>query len=92
VLHFDDDQPTPATEAESSLPAESGNPIEALQEYYQTKALPIPTYDFEDVVNGFCCTVRALGLTANAIASVEKKAKTEVLALLLEARAWVSPV
>jgi hypothetical protein len=56
VLNFDGDtegdgdHPAPALfpEAESSLPAKSENPIGALQEYCQTKALPMPTYDFED--------------------------------------------
>jgi dsRNA-specific ribonuclease len=81
VLHLDDDQPEP--ESESSLPAEPENPIGALQEYCQSKALPMPTYEFEDVAEGFCCTVQASGLTASATASAKKKAKTEAAALLL---------
>jgi hypothetical protein len=85
VLHLDDDQPTPAPEAETLLPAKSENPVGALQGYCQSKALPMPTYEFEDVVNGFCCTVRASGLTANATAIANKKAKTETAALLLGA-------
>jgi hypothetical protein len=95
VLHIDGDRdgdhPTPAQTTtptpESSLPAESENPIGALQEYCQTKALPMPTYEFEDVPEGFCCTVRASGLTASATASAKKKAKTVAAALLLGALA-----
>jgi dsRNA-specific ribonuclease len=89
VLHLDDDQPTPTPlpAPESLLPTEPENPIGALQEYCQSKALPMPTYEFEDVAVGFCCTVRASGLTASATASVKRKAKTEAAALLLEALA-----
>ena len=85
VLHLDEDgdhpTQTPAPGLESSLPAESENPIGALQEYCHSKALPMPTYEFEDVAEGFCCTVWASGLTASAIASAKKKAKTEAGAL-----------
>jgi dsRNA-specific ribonuclease len=56
-------------------------------EYCQSKALPTPAYEFEDVAEGFCCTVRAFGLTANATAFAKKKAKTDAAALLLEALA-----
>jgi Double-stranded RNA binding motif len=87
VLHLDDDQPTPEPESESSLPAESENPIGALQEYCQSKALTMPTYEFEAVAEGFSCTVWVSGLTARATASAKKKAKTDAAALLLEALA-----
>jgi hypothetical protein len=89
VLHLDDegDHRTPVPAPEPSLPAEAENPIGALQEYCQSKALPMPTYEFEDVAEGFCCTVQALGLAASAKASAKKKAKTEAAALLLEALA-----
>ena len=91
VLHLEDEQPTPTPAPESSLPAEPENPIGALQEYCQSKALPTPTYEFEDVTEGFSCTVWASGLTASAASSAKKKAKTEAAALLLEALAgaWV---
>ncbi len=89
VLHFDTDSegdhPTLAPEAKVSLNAESKNSIGALQEYCQSNALPMPTYEFEGVVEGFCCTVQALDLMASAIASAKKKAKAEAAALLLEA-------
>lgn len=49
----------------------------------------MPTYEFKDVAEGFCCKVQELGLAASATASVKKKAKTEVAALLLEALARV---
>jgi hypothetical protein len=45
----------------------------------------MPAYEFEDVADGFCCTVRAAGLTAIATASAKKKAKTDAAALLLDA-------
>jgi hypothetical protein len=47
----------------------------------------MPTYDFKDVAEGFCCTVQASGLTASATASAKKKAKTVAATLLLEALA-----
>jgi hypothetical protein len=91
VLHLNDEGdrtvPAPLPEAEASLQTESDNPIGALQEYCQTKALPMPTYEFENVLEGFCCTVWASGLTASATASVKKKAKTEAAALLMAALA-----
>jgi Double-stranded RNA binding motif len=83
----DGDQPTPVPEAEATPSAESENPIGTLQEYCQNKALPMPTYDFVDVAEGFCCTVWASGLTASATASAKKKAKTVAAALLLGALA-----
>jgi hypothetical protein len=49
----------------------------------------MPTYEFEDVSEGFCCMVRALGLTAIATASAKKNAKTEAAALFLGALAGV---
>jgi hypothetical protein len=91
VLHLDGDSDYPMPLPEPLLPAEAENPIGALQEYCQSKALPTPIYEFKEVTEGFCCIVRAVGLTANATASAKKKAKTEAAALLLEAlaRAWV---
>jgi hypothetical protein len=89
VLHLDNEgicdqsAPPPAP----SQPAESQNPIGALQEYCQSKALPMPTYDFEDVTEGFCCTVQALGLMASATASAKKKAKNVAAAALVGALA-----
>ncbi|MGA7936935.1 MAG: hypothetical protein WCA35_25485 [Kovacikia sp.] len=96
VLHLDGESgcdrlaPAPPEQAATPL-VESENPIGALQEYCQGKMLNLPTYDFEDVAEGFCCTVRALGLTASDTASTKKGAKTEAAALLLGAlaRAWV---
>lgn len=88
VLHLGDEvdgkTPAPVPPPEPLLPTEVENPIGALQEYYQSKALPMPIYEFEEVAEGFCCTVWASGLTASATASVKKKAKTEAAALLLE--------
>ena len=91
VLHLDDEgdrtAPTPTPEPESSLPAEPENPIGVLQEYCQSKALPMSTYEFEDVAEGFCCTVWASGLTASATACAKKKAKAEAAVALLGALA-----
>jgi dsRNA-specific ribonuclease len=93
VLHLDGeregDHATPAPQGDAPPSAESENPIGALQEYCQSKALTLPTYEFETVTEGFCCTVWTLGLTASATASTKKKAKTEAAALLLEALARV---
>lgn len=58
----------------------------ALQEYCQTKALLILTYDFEDVAEGFAVPFR-LWLDGECYTSVKKKAKTEAAALLLGALA-----
>jgi hypothetical protein len=86
VLHLDGEgkgdclAPLPAPD--STLPAEPENPIGALQENCQSKALSLPTYEFEDVAEGFCCTVRASSLMASATASAKKKVKTEATALL----------
>jgi Double-stranded RNA binding motif len=100
VLHLDGevDQPTPAQTPvpvlESSLPADTEDPIGALQEYCQGKGLTMPTYEFENLSEGFYCTVRVLGLTVIATASAKKKAKTDATASLLGAlvRAWVYKV
>jgi hypothetical protein len=89
VLHLDsqgDRSPTALPEQAATPLVESENPIGALQEYCQSKGLTMPTYDFEDVAEGFCCTVWALALMASATASA-KKAKTEAAALLLRALA-----
>ena len=83
VLHQDGDSDHPIPLPEPLLPAEAENPIGALQEYCQSKALPTPTYEFMEVTEGFCCTVRASGLTTSATASAKRKAKTEAAALLL---------
>jgi hypothetical protein len=47
--------------------------------------LTIQTYEFDDMGDGFWCTVRVLALTAITTASAKKKAKTEAAALLLGA-------
>jgi hypothetical protein len=94
VLHLDgekdSDRLAPAIPVdEAALLAEVKNPIGALQKYCQTKALPMLTYEFEDVAEGFFCNVWALGLTANSTASAKKKAKAVATALLLGALARV---
>jgi dsRNA-specific ribonuclease len=88
LLEGDRSEPTPPEQA-ATPPTESDNPIGALQEYCQSKALTMPIYELDDATEGFCCTVWAFGLTANATASVKKKAKTEAAVLLLEALARV---
>ncbi len=87
MLHLNDEGDHLTSPPETLLPDKAENPIGALQEYCQSKALPLPTYEFEDVAEGFCCTVWASGLTANATATTKKKAKPEAAALLLEALA-----
>jgi hypothetical protein len=81
VLRFDKVCETP--EPKPDLPTESDNPIGAIQEYCQQNQLPIPSYSFTPVDEGFCCTVEGLGLTASAIAVNKKKAKTEAAGVLL---------
>lgn len=91
VLHLGDEvdrkTPAPVPAPELSLPTEPVNSIGALQEYCQSKALPIPTDEFGDVAEGFCCTVQASGLTASGTASVKKRAKTDAAAALVGALA-----
>jgi hypothetical protein len=81
VIRFDEDCPTPQTEPD--LPTESDNPIGTIQEYCQQNQLPLPSYSFTPVNEGFCCTVEGLGLTACAIAVNKKKAKAEAAGVLL---------
>ncbi|NJM74720.1 MAG: hypothetical protein HC852_01845 [Acaryochloridaceae cyanobacterium RU_4_10] len=45
--------------------------------------MPLPSYSFATVVEGFWCTVEGLGLTASAIAGAKKKAKAEAAEALL---------
>jgi hypothetical protein len=81
VIRFDEECATPQTEPD--LPTESDNPIGAIQEYCQQRQLPLPSYSFTPVDEGFCCTVEGLGLTASAIAGAKKKAKAEAAGVLL---------
>jgi hypothetical protein len=81
VIRFDEESPTPQTEPD--LPTESDNPIGAIQEYCQQRQLPMPSYSFTPVDEGFCCTVEGLGLTASAIAGAKKKAKANAAGALL---------
>jgi hypothetical protein len=82
VLRFDEVCSPP--EPENILPAESDNPIGTIQEYCQQRQLPLPSYSFTPVNEGFCCTVEGLGLTACAIAVAKKKAKAEAAGVLLK--------
>jgi hypothetical protein len=92
VIRFDEESPTPETEPD--LPIASDNPIGAIQEYCQQNQLPMPSYSFTPVDEGFCCTVEGLGLTASAIAGAKKKAKAEAAAVLLGmlARCEIKPL
>jgi dsRNA-specific ribonuclease len=82
VLRFDEVCSPP--EPENILPAEFDNPIGTIQEYCQQRQVPLPSYSFTPVDEGFCCTVEGLGLTASAIAVAKKKAKAEAAGALLE--------
>ena len=79
----DDPQPV-ELEPEIPVPVESENPIGDLQEYCQKKQVPMPSYSFVAVDNGFSCTVNALGLSASAMAGSKKVAKAEAAGLLVE--------
>jgi Double-stranded RNA binding motif len=82
VLHFQGDPQPVEPEQVILLPVESENPIGAMQEYCQQKQLPMPSYSFEAVEDGFSCTVNALGLSVSATAGSKKVAKAEAAGLL----------
>jgi hypothetical protein len=84
VLHLQGDPQPVETETEITLPVESENPIGDLQEYCQKKQVPMPSYSFEAVDNGFSCTVNALGLSASTTAGSKKVAKADSVALLFK--------
>jgi Double-stranded RNA binding motif len=84
VLDLQGDPQPVEPEPDIPVPVASENPIGDLQEYCQQKQVPMPSYDFEAVDNGFCCTVNALGLSASATASSKKAAKAEAAGLLVE--------
>jgi Double-stranded RNA binding motif len=84
VLHLQDNPQSVEPKPDIPVPVEPENPIGALQEYCQQKQVLMPSYSFEAVDNGFCCTVNALGLSASATAGSKKVAKTEAAGLLLE--------
>jgi hypothetical protein len=84
VLHLQGDPQPFEPESDIPVPVEPENPIGALQEYCQQKQVPMPSYSFEAVDNGFSCTVNALGLSASATAGSKKDAKAEAAGLLVE--------
>ncbi len=84
VLHLQGDPQPVEPEQDIPVPVEAENPIGALQEYCQQKQVPMPSYSFEAVDNGFSCTVNALGLSASAAAGSKKVAKAEAAGLLVE--------
>jgi hypothetical protein len=86
VLHLQGDPQPVEPEPDIPVPVDPENPIGALQEYCQQKQVLMPSYSFEAVDNGFCCTVNALGLSASATAGSKKVAKAEAAGLLLERR------
>jgi hypothetical protein len=60
-----------------TLQVDSDNPIGALQEYCQQRALPLPIYEFEPLSEGFQCIVSALDGSATGTGLSKKVAKTE---------------
>jgi hypothetical protein len=84
VLHLQGNPQPVEPEQDIPVPVDVENPIGALQEYCQQKQVPMPSYSFEAVDNGFSCTVNALGLSASATAGSKKVAKAEAAARLLE--------
>jgi hypothetical protein len=84
VLHLQDNRQPVEPEPDIPVPVEPENPIGALQEYCQQKQVPMPSYSFEAVDNGFSCTVNTLGLSASATAGSKKDAKAEAAGLLVE--------
>ena len=63
---------------------EVGNPIGELQELCQRQQISMPVYEFEELTEGFRCTVNAMGLQRVGEGRSKKEAKVGAVRGLLE--------
>ena len=66
---------------------EVGNPIGELQELCQRQQISIPVYEFEELIEGFRCTVLAMGLQGVGEGRSKKEAKMRAAMGMLEIHA-----
>lgn len=68
----------------SQVDDELVNPIGALQELCQKQRIALPSYEFEELPEGFRCTVETMGLSAAGEGLLKKEAKVGTAIGLLE--------